>query len=200
MYYALLKKVKRMKKILKNNINELYIIENESSDGILTIRTFLSDKTFDVNKKDIPFCIVNKNDFYDDIERIISIVNYICFTGERFVVDENSGIILIAKNDDATFCRTLLSETLNGLYIKVDSSLKLREVNKDYVMSRIAKEYSYISENDNDIYSLNGNGMYYKIKEVGDLCFICKFRHFDDCVESNNHIIKKPFSSLKIYN
>ena len=195
-----LKMIKKMKKILKNNINELYIVENESPDGILTVRAFLSNNTFNTNIKDSSFYIVNKDDFYDDIERIISIVNYISFTGERFVVDENSGIILIAKNDDATFCRTLLSEALNGLYIKVDSSLKLKEVNKDYVMNRIAKEYSYISGNDNDIYSLNGNGMYYKIKEVGDLCLICKFRYFDDCAESNSRIIKKPFSSLKIYN
>lgn len=189
-----------MKKILKNNINELYIVENESPDGIFTVRAFLSKNTFDTNIKDSYFYIVNKDDFYDDIERIISIVNYISFTGERFVVDENSGIILIAKNDNITFCRTLLSEALNGLYIRIDDSLKLREVNKDYVMNRIAKEYSNISGNDNDIYSLNGNGMYYKIKEVEDLCFICKFRHFDDCMKSNSHIIKKPLNSLKIYN
>lgn len=189
-----------MKKILKNNINELYIVENESPDGIFTVRAFLSNNTFNTNIKDSSFYIVNKDDFYDDIERIISIVNYISFTGERFVVDENSGIILIAKNDNITFCRTLLSEALNGLYIRIDGSLKLREVNKDYVMNRIAKEYSNISGNDNDIYSLNGNGMYYKIKEVGDLCFICKFRHFDDCIKSNSHIIKKPLNSLKIYN
>lgn len=189
-----------MKKILKNNINELYIVENESPDGIFTVRAFLSNNTFDTNIKDSYFYIVNKDDFYDDIERIISIVNYISFTGERFVVDENSGIILIAKNDNITFCRTLLSEALNGLYIRIDDSLKLREVNKDYVMNRIAKEYSNISGNGNDIYSLNGNGMYYKIKEVEDLCFICKFRHFDDCMKSNSHIIKKPLNSLKIYN
>lgn len=189
-----------MKKILKNNINELYIVENESPDGIFTVRAFLSKNTFDTNIKDSYFYIVNKDDFYDDIERIISIVNYVSFTGERFVVDENSGIILIAKNDNITFCRTLLSEALNGLYIRIDDSLKLREVNKDYVMNRIAKEYSNISGNDNDIYSLNGNGMYYKIKEVEDLCFICKFRHFDDCMKSNSHIIKKPLNYLKIYN
>lgn len=192
--------IKKMKKILKNNINELYIVENESPDGIFTVRAFLSNNTFNTNIKDSSFYIVNKDDFYDDIERIINIVNYISFTGERFVVDENSGIILIAKNDNITFCRTLLSEALNGLYIRIDGSLKLREVNKDYVMNRIAKEYSNISGNDNDIYSLNGNGMYYKIKEVGDLCFICKFRHFDDCIKSNSHIIKKPLNSLKIYN
>lgn len=192
--------IRKMKKILKNNINELYIVENESPDGIFTVRAFLSNNTFDTNIKDSYFYIINKDDFYDDIERIISIVNYVSFTGERFVVDENSGIILIAKNDNITFCRTLLSEALNGLYIRIDDSLKLREVNKDYVMNRIAKEYSNISGNDNDIYSLNGNGMYYKIKEVEDLCFICKFRHFDDCMKSNSHIIKKPLNSLKIYN
>lgn len=191
-----------MKKLIKHEgYNNLYIVEKEYPDeNKKLVRVFLSDGKFDM---DIENCLkhnsirfVEKKEFDNMVLSMLIILDSIYSSGRTAIVTNTSNTVLIPGTkylDSEKFAvRSLFSEWVGGCASVME--MPFHVIGRKYVLSRIAEEYSKITETKEPIYCIDGHGMYYLISSDGEYCTMCNFSDIDLYSNSSDDYTKSLYA------
>lgn len=198
------KSKRTMKKVLLyKSTNELYIVENESIKGdIVTIRQMLSYKTFDVNAENFNSSyaeVVDESKFYEYISGIIDVVSRFKNNGSIALKNVKHGNILIVS-EDKKFVNDIVSKMFKCVSSKFNSEESYIHVSKEYILSRLAQEYKYVMGDYEQLYCVNGDGMYFIVDFEDNISTLVPFRNHESYVMSETEGKSTELYTIKVSN